>query len=112
MEYNKIGIEELYLYIHTVFVWPSLRFRVLCHRVSNHQWFANAVLLCILVSSAMLAAENPLVARSKLNDVRFLYSIFWTNRMLPRFISYSIYYCISLYLFVLVLTVLYSHCTV
>ncbi|GFY44623.1 muscle calcium channel subunit alpha-1, partial [Trichonephila inaurata madagascariensis] len=39
---------------------PTNCFRVFCHRVINHSLFGNIVLACILISSAMLAAEDPL----------------------------------------------------
>ena len=45
------------------------RFRIFCHRVISHNYFSNIVLACILVSSTMLAAEDPLVAQSSRNRV-------------------------------------------
>ncbi len=45
------------------------RFRRACHFISNHRWFSNSLLLCILVSSIMLAAEDPVNYKSKTNDV-------------------------------------------
>lgn len=33
-------------------------FRVFCNKIVNHSYFTNSVLVCILVSSAMLAAEG------------------------------------------------------
>ncbi|KAF6775427.1 hypothetical protein AHF37_04395 [Paragonimus kellicotti] len=43
-------------------------FRVACHEICNHSYFNNIVLVCILVSSAMLAAEDPLDASSARNQ--------------------------------------------
>ncbi|KAK6018712.1 transporter, cation channel family protein, partial [Ostertagia ostertagi] len=42
-------------------------FRVFCNKIVNHTYFTNSVLVCILVSSAMLAAEDPLEANSRRN---------------------------------------------
>lgn len=46
------------------------RFRVFCHWLSNHSYFSNMILVCIMISSAMLAAEDPLKATSPRNQVR------------------------------------------
>jgi hypothetical protein len=40
-----------------------------CHWLCNHPYFGNVVLLCIMVSSAMLAAEDPLDSNSERNKV-------------------------------------------
>ena len=45
------------------------RFRLRCHWLCNHPYFGNLVLLCILVSSVMLAAEDPLNSNSERNKV-------------------------------------------
>ena len=45
------------------------RFRVMCHFICNHSYFGNIVLVCIMVSSAMLAAEDPLNSNSERNKV-------------------------------------------
>jgi len=45
------------------------RFRVFCHWLCNHSNFGNIILCCIMFSSAMLAAENPLQANDDLNKV-------------------------------------------
>lgn len=37
------------------------KFRLFCHKVCNHRYFGNVVLVCILVSSFMLAMEDPVV---------------------------------------------------
>ena len=41
----------------------------MCHFVSNHSYFGNVVLVCIMVSSVMLAAEDPLNSNSERNRV-------------------------------------------
>ncbi|KAM3173934.1 hypothetical protein ACTXT7_011589 [Hymenolepis weldensis] len=48
---------------------PRNPFRVFCHYICNHPYFNNIVLICILVSSAMLAAEDPLKANSYRNHI-------------------------------------------
>lgn len=45
------------------------RFRVFCHWFCNHNYFGNIILACILISSAMLAAEDPLSADTDRNKV-------------------------------------------
>ena len=44
-------------------------FRVWCHSVQAHPICANIILVCILVSSAFLACEDPLRAKSDINVV-------------------------------------------
>ena len=54
------------------------RFRLKCHWLCNHPYFGNLVLLCILVSSIMLAAEDPLNSNSERNKVNNLQN--WIGR--------------------------------
>ncbi|EFO93645.1 CRE-EGL-19 protein [Caenorhabditis remanei] len=54
-------------------------FYVFCNMVVNHSYFTNAVLFCILVSSAMLAAEDPLQANSTRNMVLNYFDYFFTS---------------------------------
>ena len=44
-------------------------FRVLCHKIQAHPICSNIILVCILVSSAFLACENPLRADAPINKV-------------------------------------------
>ena len=44
----------------------------MCHFICNHSYFGNVVLVCIMVSSAMLAAEDPLNSNSERNKVTIL----------------------------------------
>ncbi|XP_053619116.1 muscle calcium channel subunit alpha-1-like isoform X3 [Plodia interpunctella] len=44
---------------------PTNRFRVLCYKLSASSPFGNIILVCIMLSSAMLAAEDPLDAAQK-----------------------------------------------
>lgn len=55
----------------------SCRFRVFCHWLCNHSYFGNFILACIMISSALLVAEDPLNIKYELNQVRIiLISIF------------------------------------
>lgn len=45
------------------------RFRIFCHKLCNHGHFGNIILVCIMFSSAMLAAEDPMNADSPRNQV-------------------------------------------
>lgn len=47
----------------------DFRFRVFCHWFCNHNYFGNVILACILISSAMLAAEEPLSTTTDRNLV-------------------------------------------
>ncbi|CAH8510317.1 unnamed protein product [Heterobilharzia americana] len=58
---------------------PTNPFRVACHEVCNHNYFNNIVLVCILVSSAMLAAEDPLDASSARNQILNYFDYFFTS---------------------------------
>ncbi|KAK6110339.1 Ion transport family protein [Brugia pahangi] len=54
-------------------------FRVFCNKIVNHSYFTNSVLICILVSSAMLAAEDPLEAQSPRNTILNYFDYFFTT---------------------------------
>merc|ERR1719474_2423768 len=43
-------------------------FRVLCHKIQAHPICSNIILVCILVSSAFLACEDPLKAKAPINQ--------------------------------------------
>ena len=49
------------------------KFRRACHFISNHRWFTNSLLVCIVVSSLMLAAEDPVRTNSEINKVSQFY---------------------------------------
>lgn len=55
--------------IFSIFADGLKHCRVFCNKIVNHSYFTNSVLICILVSSAMLAAEDPLEAQSPRNTV-------------------------------------------
>ena len=51
------------------------KFRIFCHWLANHRWFGNSVLVCILVSSSLLAAEDPVRSGAPINEVIYYYII-------------------------------------
>ncbi|XP_024943014.1 muscle calcium channel subunit alpha-1 isoform X2 [Cephus cinctus] len=55
------------------------RFRVFCHWLCNHSYFSNIILACIMISSAMLAAEDPLDASSYRNQILNYFDYFFTT---------------------------------
>ncbi|XP_071083520.1 muscle calcium channel subunit alpha-1-like isoform X5 [Haliotis cracherodii] len=58
---------------------PTNRFRLFCHKTCNHSYFGNIVLACILISSAMLAAEDPLRSKSPRNIILNYFDYFFTS---------------------------------
>ncbi|XP_070139409.1 voltage-dependent calcium channel type D subunit alpha-1 isoform X3 [Drosophila kikkawai] len=69
------------------------RFRVFCHWLCNHSNFGNIILCCIMFSSAMLAAENPLRANDDLNKVLnkfdYFFTAVFTIELILKLISYG-----------------------
>merc|ERR1719188_599194 len=64
----------------SLFIFSSKnRFRVMCHFICNHSYFGNIVLVCIMISSAMLAAEDPLRADSPRNKILNYFDYFFTT---------------------------------
>ncbi|XP_025208287.1 muscle calcium channel subunit alpha-1 isoform X3 [Melanaphis sacchari] len=57
---------------------PTSRVRTFCHWLQNHTYFSNFILVCIMVSSALLAAEDPLKADSERNNVLKKFDHFFT----------------------------------
>ena len=58
---------------------PKNKFRVLCYNFINNTIISNFLLCCILISSASLAAEDPLDANSKRNRVLGYFDYFFTT---------------------------------
>ena len=56
-------------YLSSFSIIFPFRFRIMCHFICNHSLFGNVVLVCIMVSSFMLAAEDPLNSNSEHNKV-------------------------------------------
>uniref|UniRef100_A0A336M534 Voltage-dependent L-type calcium channel subunit alpha n=1 Tax=Culicoides sonorensis TaxID=179676 RepID=A0A336M534_CULSO len=69
------------------------RFRIFCHWLCNHSVFGNIILVCIMFSSAMLAAEDPLNAKSERNQILNYFDYFFTTvftiELLLKVISYG-----------------------
>jgi voltage-dependent calcium channel L type alpha-1D len=69
-------------------------FRRFCHFVSNHRWFGNSLLVCIIVSSCMLAAEDPVNYGSKTNEILNKFDYFFTSvftiEICLKLISYGV----------------------
>ncbi|XP_055713319.1 muscle calcium channel subunit alpha-1-like isoform X3 [Phlebotomus papatasi] len=69
------------------------RIRVFCHWLCNHSHFGNIILACIMFSSAMLAAEDPLNANSERNQILNYFDYFFTAvftiELLLKLISYG-----------------------
>ncbi|XP_076333585.1 voltage-dependent calcium channel type D subunit alpha-1-like [Tachypleus tridentatus] len=55
------------------------KFRVLCHQLINNTYFSNVILLCIMMSSSTLAAEDPLHDYSDRNHVLNYFDYFFTS---------------------------------
>ncbi|GLV39288.1 Ca[2+]-channel protein alpha[[1]] subunit D [Carabus blaptoides fortunei] len=54
------------------------RFRVFCHWLCNHSYFGNIILGCIMISSALLTAEDPINSKSYRNQVLLIFDYFFT----------------------------------
>ncbi|XP_023158434.1 voltage-dependent calcium channel type D subunit alpha-1 isoform X2 [Ceratitis capitata] len=69
------------------------RFRIFCHWLCNHSNFGNVILCCIMFSSAMLAAEDPLKSNADRNQVLNKFDVFFTGvftiELLLKLISYG-----------------------
>nr|QQY02566.1 voltage-dependent L-type calcium channel subunit alpha-1F [Cryptocotyle lingua] len=55
------------------------KFRIFCHNVVCLSHFGNIVLVCILVSSILLAAEDPLDSQSHRNKILNMFDYFFTS---------------------------------
>ncbi|XP_076261438.1 ca[2+]-channel protein alpha[[1]] subunit D isoform X3 [Rhynchophorus ferrugineus] len=70
------------------------RFRVLCHWLCNHSYFSNIILVCILVSSALLALEDPIPDKdNKKAEILTIFDYIFTGifsvELLLKTISYG-----------------------
>ena len=72
----KLPIPEGYVFF---ILSPTNKFRVLCYNFINNSIIGNFLLMCILISSASLAAEDPLDANSKRNRVLGYFDYFFTT---------------------------------
>ena len=48
------------------------RIRVICYKIATNTYFVNFILCLIIISSILLAAEDPLNASAKRNEVWLL----------------------------------------
>ncbi|XP_053377535.1 muscle calcium channel subunit alpha-1-like isoform X3 [Mercenaria mercenaria] len=73
---------------------PTNRFRKICHSVCNHPYFGNIVLGCILISSGMLAAEDPLNSKSDRNKILnyfdYIFTSVFTVEIIVKLITYGL----------------------
>nr|AEJ87267.1 voltage operated calcium channel Cav1A [Dugesia japonica] len=69
------------------------KFRVFCHNVVCHSYFGNIVLVCILVSSVMLAAEDPIRTSSRRNKILnyfdYIFTTVFTIEITLKMIAYG-----------------------
>ena len=73
---EKLPIPEGYVFF---VLSPKNKFRVLCYNFINNTIISNFLLVCILISSASLATEDPLDANSKRNRVLGYFDYFFTT---------------------------------
>lgn len=58
---------------------PTNPFRVMCYNFINHGVISNFILVCILISSASLAMEDPLDSKSRRNQILGYFDYFFTT---------------------------------
>ncbi|XP_018307180.1 ca[2+]-channel protein alpha[[1]] subunit D isoform X4 [Mycetomoellerius zeteki] len=93
-EYNTTTKKEPIPAGSAFFIFSSTnRFRVFCHWFCNHSYFSNVILICIMISSAMLAAEDPLRTTSDrnliLNYFDYFFTAVFTIEICLKMISYG-----------------------
>ncbi|XP_018341906.1 PREDICTED: muscle calcium channel subunit alpha-1 isoform X7 [Trachymyrmex septentrionalis] len=93
-EYNTTTKKEPIPAGSAFFIFSSTnRFRVFCHWFCNHSYFSNVILICIMISSAMLAAEDPLRTSSErnliLNYFDYFFTAVFTIEICLKMISYG-----------------------
>ncbi|RZC33742.1 muscle calcium channel subunit alpha-1-like, partial [Asbolus verrucosus] len=73
---------------------PTNRFRVFCHWLCNHSVFGNVILVCIMVSSALLALEDPIpVPGSEMGNILkifdYVFTAIFSVELLLKTVSYG-----------------------
>jgi len=72
------------------------KIRILCWKIQGHPICSNIILVCILVSSAFLACEDPLQAKSSINQTLGLFDYFFTTvftiECMLKLISYGFFF--------------------
>ncbi|XP_014661450.1 PREDICTED: muscle calcium channel subunit alpha-1-like [Priapulus caudatus] len=73
---------------------PDNKFRIFTHKVCTHKYFGNTVLACIMVSSALLACEDPtqvyLVRNKVLNQFDYFFTTLFTIEIVIKLITYGV----------------------
>ncbi|CAF1934089.1 unnamed protein product [Rotaria magnacalcarata] len=79
---------SLFIFQHTN------KFRIFCHRVCNHRAFGYILLVCILLSSISLGAEDPVdsdsVRNRILNTADYFFTAVFTVEICLKVISYGL----------------------
>ncbi|OAF71883.1 Voltage-dependent L-type calcium channel subunit alpha-1S [Intoshia linei] len=79
-EENDTSIKpEIPQYNSLICLSPTNKFRKFCWFICNHNYFGNLVLFAILVSSTMLAAEDPLYTNSQRNKILKYFDYIFTG---------------------------------
>ncbi|KAL9960179.1 hypothetical protein ACROYT_G033596 [Oculina patagonica] len=73
---------------------PTNIIRVICYKIATNTYFVNFILCLIIISSILLAAEDPLNASAKRNQVLNYFDYFFTSvftlEILFKFIAYGL----------------------
>ncbi|XP_048347349.1 voltage-dependent L-type calcium channel subunit alpha-1D isoform X2 [Sphaerodactylus townsendi] len=81
--------------------------RVGCHRLINHHIFTNLILVFIMLSSASLAAEDPIRSHSFRNNILgyfdYAFTAIFTVEILLKILGYADYVFTSMFTFEIVL---------
>ncbi|CAF1094276.1 unnamed protein product [Rotaria sordida] len=79
---------SLFIFQHTN------KFRIFCHRVCNHRAFGYIILICIILSSISLGAEDPVDADSFrnriLNTADYFFTAVFTVEICLKVVSYGL----------------------
>ncbi|KAK0162142.1 hypothetical protein PV327_008504 [Microctonus hyperodae] len=93
-EYNKAPEKPPIPPASSFFIFSNTnKFRVFCHWFCNHSWFGNVILVCILISSGMLAGEDPLRQSSYSNQILnyfdYVFTSVFTVELFVKMIAYG-----------------------
>ncbi|KAJ6668422.1 hypothetical protein lerEdw1_015799 [Lerista edwardsae] len=81
--------------------------RVGCHRLINHHIFTNLILVFIMLSSASLAAEDPIRSHSFRNNILgyfdYAFTAIFTVEILLKILGYADYVFTSMFTFEIIL---------
>nr|CDS23994.1 voltage dependent calcium channel alpha 1 [Echinococcus granulosus] len=79
MEINMANPQTIPPYSAFFIFDPTNKFRIFCHNIVSSPIFTNLVLACILISSALLCAEDPLNTYSLTNRILNYFDYFFTS---------------------------------